>query len=333
MAIAKAVGKTAKRGAAKSSARPRARKAPAAKARPPRASANAGKGSDEIAGVHITHPDRVMFASQGITKRELIDYYLAVADRMLPHIAGRPLALVRCPQGSGKECFFQKHASPGWPHLFKTIDIKEKSATREYLYIEDESGLVAAAQMGVLELHLWGSHADDVEHPDRLVLDLDPDEGLDFAAVKDAARDLKKRLEDVGLQSFPMLTGGKGIHVVVPVKPGHTWDEHRNFAEAMARLMAEQEPDRYVANMSKAKRRGKIFVDYLRNTRGATAIAPYSTRSRPGAFVALPVSWAALGRAENAHPMSVAEAAKKIARADDPWPDYFKLKQALPVGK
>jgi bifunctional non-homologous end joining protein LigD len=290
------------------------------------------KESDEVVGVHITHPDRVMFAAQGITKRELADYYVAVADKMLPHIAGRPLALVRCPQGSGKECFFQKHASPGWPDLFRKIDIKEKSATREYLYIEDESGLVAAAQMGVLELHLWGSHADDVDHPDRMVFDLDPDEGLDFAAVKAAARDLKRRLADAGLESFPMLTGGKGVHVVVPLKPGHSWDEHRAFAEAMARLMAEEEPERYVANMSKKKRRGKIFVDYLRNTRGATAIAPYSTRARPGAHIAVPVSWAALARADNAHPASVADV-KKIARAADPWPGYFKLKQALPLGK
>src|SRR5262249_41111807 len=202
----KAVGKTARRGAAKSTARSRARKTPAAEARATRASS---KDSDEIAGVNVSHPDRVMFASQGITKRELIEYYLSVADRMLPHIAGRPLALVRCPQGSGKECFFQKHASPGWPDLFKKVRIKEKSATSDYLYIDDASGLVAAAQMGVLELHIWGSHAGDVEHPDRLVLDLDPDEGLDFAAVKDAARDLKQRLADVGLESFPMLTGGK----------------------------------------------------------------------------------------------------------------------------
>jgi bifunctional non-homologous end joining protein LigD len=319
MPVTQAVGETS-----------RAKRKVAAK---PKAARAAAKDSDEIAGVHITHPDRVMFAAQGITKRELADYYVTVADRMLPHIAGRPLALVRCPQGSGKECFFQKHASPGWPDLFKKVVIKEKTATREYLYIEDASGLVAAAQMGVLELHLWGSHADEVDHPDRMVFDLDPDEGLDFAAVKDAARDMKQRLADAGLESFPMLTGGKGVHVVVPLKPGHSWDEHRAFAEAMARLMAEQEPERYVANMSKKKRRGKIFVDYLRNTRGATAIAPYSTRARPGAFVALPLSWAALARAENAHPVSVADAAKKIARAGDPWPGYFKLRQALPLGK
>src|SRR5690606_21965611 len=140
--------------------------------------------------------------------------------------------------------------------------------------IEDEAGLVAAAQMGVLELHLWGAMADDVEKPNRMIFDLDPDEGLGFAEVKQAAKDLKKRLENLDLESFPMATGGKGIHVIVPLTPGHSWDDHRNFAEAIARVMAEDEPDRFVANMSKAKRRGKIFVDYLRNQRGATAIAP-----------------------------------------------------------
>jgi bifunctional non-homologous end joining protein LigD len=289
--------------------------------------------ADEIAGVHITHADRVLFAPQGVTKRGLIDYYLAVADRMLPHIAGRPLALVRCPQGSGKECFFQKHASPGWPDLFMKIRIKEKSGSDDYLHIEDERGLVAAAQMGVLELHIWGSRADRVEWPDRMVFDLDPDEGLAFSKVKDAAHELKDRLSELGLQSFPMATGGKGIHVVVPLQRRHSWDDHRAFAEAIARLMAEESPERYVANMSKAKRRGKIFVDYLRNQRGSTAIAPYSTRARSGAFVALPVSWKALSGLKDAHPANVATAARKIAVGGDSWAGYHKVRQTLPQSK
>ena len=270
-----------------------------------------------------------MFAEQDVTKQELIDYYIKVADLMLPHVAGRPLALVRCPQGSGGECFFQKHASPGWPEQFEEIRIKEKSGSDKYLYVENASGLVAAAQMSVLELHLWGSQTKDVEHPDRMVFDLDPDEGLDFADVKDAAKTLKDRLADMDLKSFPMITGGKGIHIVVPLKPGHSWDQHRDFSEALARVMAEEEPGRFIANMSKAKRRGKIFVDYLRNQRGSTAIAPYSTRARARAFVALPMTWQALARAESAHPATVKDAAK-IVRAGNPWPDYFKLRQSLP---
>jgi bifunctional non-homologous end joining protein LigD len=251
---------------------------------------------------------------------------------MLPHVSGRPLALVRCPQGRQKECFFQKHASPGWPDAFGRIRIREKSATREYMYIEDVRGLIAAAQMGVLELHIWGARADRVEEPDRLVFDLDPDEELAFDRVKAAARDLKKRLEAVGLQSFPMATGGKGIHVIVPLTRGHTWAQHREFAEALARDMAAEQPELYVADMSKAKRRGKIFIDYLRNQRGATAIAPFSTRAKPGATVALPVSWPGLGRLKNAHPATIETAVRMISRRD-PWPDYHQVRQALPLTK
>jgi bifunctional non-homologous end joining protein LigD len=286
-------------------------------------------GTEEIDGVRITHPDRVLFAAQEVTKRELIDHYLSIANAMLPHIAKRPISLVRCPRGSGGECFFQKHASEGFPDMFKKVRITEKSGTDQYLYIEDERGLIAAVQMGVLELHLWCCHVDEVEKPDRMIFDLDPDEGLDFVHVREAAKDLRDRLKDFGLESFPMVTGGKGVHVILPLKRGHTWDEHRDFAEAMARVMAEENPDRYVANMSKAKRRGKIFVDYLRNQRGATAICPFSTRARPGAYVAMPVSWPQLARMKDAHPVRVGEA-KRFLGGRDPWPGYFKLKQGLP---
>jgi bifunctional non-homologous end joining protein LigD len=286
-------------------------------------------GSEEIAGVRVTHPDRVLFAAQDITKRELIEHYLSIADEMLPHVVERPISLVRCPRGSGKDCFFQKHASDGFPNEFKAVRIREKSGSDQYLYIEDERGLVASVQMGVLELHLWGCHVDDVEKPDRMIFDLDPDEGLDFTHVRAAAKELRDRLKDAGLETFPMVTGGKGVHVIAPLKPGHSWDEHRAFSEALARVMAEESPDRYVATMSKAKRRGKIFIDYLRNTRGATAIAPFSTRARPGAYVAMPVSWAQLARLKDAHPVRVGEAKTFLGRRD-PWPGYFKVKQGLP---
>lgn len=283
------------------------------------------KDEEIIEGVRVTHPDKVLFADQNITKRALIEHYIKVADRMLPHIANRPISLVRCPDGEGGECFFQKHASKGFPQEFRAVPIRESAGKRDYLYIEDLQGLIAAVQMGALELHLWGTHVDDVEHPDRMVFDFDPDEAVDFAMVKKAAIDMRKRLKSLKLESFPMVTGGKGIHVVVPLSPGHTWDEHRDFAEAIARLMAEEEPDRFIANMSKAKRKGKIFVDYLRNTRGATAIAPYSSRSRKGAPFAVPVSWQALAKLRNAHPYSVGD-----AQRGDPWKGYFKLRQKLP---
>jgi bifunctional non-homologous end joining protein LigD len=285
----------------------------------------------EIAGVRVTHPDRVLFEERGITKRQLIEYYLAVADVMLPYIVGRPLALVRCPDGSEGERFFQKHATAGWPQEFKRIRIREKSGSDEYLYIEDERGLIAAAQMSVLELHIWSARIDRIEQPDRMVFDLDPDEDLPFAAVVSAARDLKQRLERLGLQSFPMVTGGKGIHVVVPLARRHDWETHRHFAEALARIMAEDSPDRYVVNMSKVKRRGKIFIDYLRNQRGSTAIAPYSSRARRGGFVAWPVSWQGLAKLDNARPVAVDTAAKFLARRADPWPGYFDLRQSLPL--
>jgi bifunctional non-homologous end joining protein LigD len=290
-----------------------------------------GDEAGEFAGVRVTHPDRVLFEAQGVTKRDLIDYYLSVSDLILPHVANRPLSLVRCPQGSSGECFFQKHASAGFPGEFGHIRIKEKSATREYMTIEDERGLVAAVQVGTLELHVWGSHTDTLEKPDRMVFDFDPDEGLAFARVRDAAKDMRERLKQLGLESFPMATGGKGIHVVVPLVPKHSWDEHRNFAEALARVMEDEEPDRFVANMSKAKRKGRIFVDYLRNGRGATAISPYSTRARPGAHVATPVSWQQLSRLKDAHPASIRDA-RKLLKAD-PWPDYERVKQALPLDK
>jgi bifunctional non-homologous end joining protein LigD len=306
-----------------------------AKAPPKRGRAAAprsrGDEADEIAGVRVTHPDRVLFADQGVTKRDLIQYYLEVADIILPHVLHRPLALVRCPEGSGGECFFQKHASQGFPDVFGHIRIKEKSATREYMTIEDERGLVAAVQVGVLELHIWCSRTGTLEQPDRMVFDFDPDEDLDFARVRDAARDMRDRLKALGLESFPMATGGKGIHVVVPLAPKHSWDEHRNFAEALARVMADEEPDRFVANMSKARRKGKIFVDYLRNQRGAIAISPYSTRARKGAYVATPVSWQQLNRLKDARPATIADA-RKLLKAD-PWPDYETIKQTLPLDR
>ena len=288
--------------------------------------------ADEIEGVRVTHPDRALFPDEGVTKRDLADYYLKVADLMLPHIVDRLLALVRCPRGSAQKCFFQKHASPGWPNLFKKVRIREKSGTDDYLYVEDAAGLVAAVQMDILELHIWGAHVDKVEKPDRLVFDFDPGEGVAFERVKDAAHELRSRLHKLGLESFALATGGKGIHVVSPLSRGHSWGEHRAFAEAMARLMAEDSPARYVANMAKAKRGGKIYIDFLRNQRGATAIAPYSTRARKGAYVATPLSWNALSRLKDAHPASVKDAAR-LARAGDPWKGYASLKQVLPLSK
>jgi bifunctional non-homologous end joining protein LigD len=288
----------------------------------------------EIAGVRITNPDRVMFPGRNITKHMLIDYQLAVAERVLPHVVLRPLSLVRCPRGQEGDCFFQKHASKGFPEEFKPIEIAEKESRGTYLYIEDERGLVAAVQMGALELHIWGSHNKTLEKPDRLVFDFDPDEEVDFAMVKLGATEMRQRLKSIGIESFCMTTGGKGLHVVVPLKPKHQWDDIKAFAEAMARMMAADDPDRYLAVMSKAKRKGRIFIDYLRNGRGATAIAPFSTRARAGAPVAWPVNWRNLSKLENAHPVTIDNYADVLKRErSDPWKGYFEIDQVLPLEK
>ncbi len=289
-------------------------------------------GAIEIEGVRVTHPDRVVFAGQAITKRRLVDYYLAVKDQILPHVAERPLSLVRFPSGAEGDGFFQKHASPGFPDAFRPITVQEKEGKGQYLYIEDERGLVAAVQMGVLELHIWGAHNKTLEQPDRLVFDLDPDEAVEFATVRDAASEMRDRLKTLGLETFPMATGGKGIHVVVPLTPHHGWADIRAFAEAMARTLAAENPDRYLAEMSKARRKNRIFIDYLRNARGATAIAPFSTRARKGAPLAWPISWTALARLPSAHEATVENAARLLLRRKkDPWSGYFEVDQVLPL--
>ena len=233
-----------------------------------------------------------MFPEQGITKSELIDYYEAVADLMLPHLANRPLSLVRCPQAPSGKCFFQKHDTGGFPEAMHHVMIAESAGEKEqYFYVDDLAGIVAGVQMGVLEFHIWGSRVDQVEKPDRIVFDLDPDVGLGFEDVRRAAFDLRDRLAAIGLTTFPMLSGGKGFHIIAPLTRRAEWPEVKAFCRGFAVMLGEEAPERYVANMSKAKRKGRIFVDYLRNERGSTAIAPYSTRAREGAPVAAPITW------------------------------------------
>jgi bifunctional non-homologous end joining protein LigD len=268
--------------------------------------------------VTVSSRERVIFPESGQTKGQLADYYAAVAPLMLPFAANRPISLVRCPQGRARKCFFQKHDSGSFgPHVFH-VPIREKDGgSEDYLYLNDAEGLVACVQMGTIEFHGWASRADAVELPDRMIFDLDPDEGLDFADCRRAAQDLRRQLSDIGLISFAMLSGGKGVHVVVPLSPGHDWDTHKDFAHRFAQALSTAEPDRFVATMSKAKRKGKIFIDWLRNQRGSTAVLPYSARARPGAPVAVPVSWDELDAMTNAHPFSIDAADKLIERATE----------------
>jgi bifunctional non-homologous end joining protein LigD len=273
---------------------------------------------DAADAVTISSRDRVIFPESGQTKGQLADYYEAIAPLMLPWTANRPLTLVRCPQGRAKKCFFQKHDSGTFgPHVHQVPIIEKDGQTEDYLYVEDAAGILALVQMSTIEIHGWGSRTADVEAPDRMVFDLDPDVGLDFGAVKTAAGDLRSRLADIGLASFAMLSGGKGVHVVVPLTPGHSWDAHKDFSKRFAEALSMAEPERFTANMSKAKRTGRIFIDYLRNQRGSTAILPYAARARPGAPVAVPIAWGELKDFENAHPFSISDAERLLGRAGD----------------
>jgi len=246
-------------------------------------------------GVEISSRDRVVFPDSGQTKGQLADYYSAVAGLMLPFAAQRPVSLVRCPQGRAKKCFFQKHDSGGFGDAVHHVPIAEKDGgTEDYLYVEDRRGILQCVQMGTIEFHGWASRSSDVEAPDRMIFDLDPDEGLDFTAVKSAA-----------------------VHVVVPLRTGHDWAAHKDFARRFAEALSVAEPDRFTATMSKAKRKGRIFIDWLRNQRGSTAILPYSARARSTAPVAVPVAWDELGQIDNAHPFSIDDAQKLIDRAQE----------------
>lgn len=269
-----------------------------------------------VAAIPISNRDRVIFPESGQTKGDLADYYQALAPLMLAHMADRPISLVRCPQGRARKCFFQKHDSGSFGTAVHHVPIREKDGgTEDYIYVEDAAGILACVQMGTIEFHGWGARADAVEQPDRMIFDLDPDEGLDFADVRQAARDVRDRLADIGLTSFAMLSGGKGVHVIVPLTPGHGWDAHKDFAKRFAEAMSMAEPERFVATMSKAKRKGKIFIDWLRNQRGSTAVMPWSARARPGAPVAAPITWDELPDIEKAGRWAIGDAAQLIERA------------------
>ncbi|MBI2254848.1 MAG: DNA ligase D [Proteobacteria bacterium] len=276
----------------------------------------------KIAGITLSHPDKILFPKQGVSKFDLATYLEAVSSRMLPYLKGRLLSLVRCPEGRAKQCFFQRHAGAGLSEHFHRLKVKEKDGGwDEYLYLENAAGLVAAAQMSTLEFHVWGSTIKDIEKPERIVFDLDPDEDLDFAAVRGAAKRVRELLGALGLKSYPLMTGGKGVHVVAPIRPQHDWPVVKAFAGELAARMAADAPADFVATMSKAKRRGRIFIDHFRNERGATAIAPYSPRAREGAPVAWPVSWAALGRLDSAAAVTFANY-RAFLKKPDPWEGY-----------
>jgi bifunctional non-homologous end joining protein LigD len=285
---------------------------------------------DPLQGVRLTHPDRVVYPDAGITKREVAEYFAAVAPWMLPHVAGRPLSLVRCPEGMSGTCFYQKQPPQGLPSCVKQIKIQIKDALTVNVYIEDVAGLLALVQFGVLEIHVWQSRADDVERPDRLVFDLDPGPNVEWSQVIDTAFLVRDFLQHLGLTSFVKTTGGKGLHIVAPIARSRSWDEVKEFCHGVATLITGSDPNHFAATMSKAARPGKIYIDYLRNERGSTAVAPYSSRARDGAPVSMPLSWTELRRVKSGVAFTVANALAHIKkRKTDPWGGYGRLKQRI----
>ena len=242
--------------------------------------------------IRITHADRPLFGADGVTKGDLASWYEAAAPMMLPFIANRPIALLRCPQGIEEPCFFQKHVQKGWGKEIGSLVIEEADGSTDPVFVlGDKAAILRCVQMGAIEFHGWGSRADDIEHPDRLVFDLDPDEGMGFADIVAAARQMRDHLADMGLVTFAMVTGGKGIHVIAPLDPAADWAVTEQFAKRFAQALEQAEPRRYTASMSKARRKGRIFIDWMRNRRGSTAVLPYSVRARTGAPVAVPIAW------------------------------------------
>jgi bifunctional non-homologous end joining protein LigD len=288
--------------------------------------------SAESFGIKISSPDRMIFPDEKLTKLDLADYYAAVEALIMVDAAHRPMTLIRCPQGRSKKCFFQKHDSGSFGPDVKHVPVKEKKGiVQDYLYFDDIKGLLACVQMGTIEFHGWGSRSDKIEYPDRLVFDLDPDVGLDFGKVKEAAVKLRGLLKDLGLETFPLLSGGKGLHVVAPLDQSADWPAVSDFAERFSRAIAEAEPEMFTANIRKVQRKGRIFLDWLRNQRGATAVMPYSARAREGAPVAAPIAWEELDKYKGGNHFTIRDADELLERArSKALADWGEAKQALP---
>ena len=284
-------------------------------------------------GFRVTHPEKIVDPETGLTKQALVDYYLAVAPLMLPHVTGRPLSLVRCPNGTGKKCFYQKHLGPGMPPGIDGVEIPDRKGkgVETYVTVQGEESLAGLAQMNVLEIHPWGSTNEDLEHPDRIIFDLDPDEAVSWPTLCESAVEVRERLKKLGLQSFVKTTGGKGLHVVAPIRPKFDWEKIKAFTHAFTLQMEQDNSKLYISKMTKAARTNKIFVDYLRNEWEATAVAPYSSRARLGMAAALPLEWAELKSAKR--PKFV------IAQFDewsdrlrkDPWKAMLSSEQEIPA--
>ena len=284
-------------------------------------------GDIVIEGVKITSPGKVLFEDPEITKEDVIRYYAQVSERMLPYVSHRVLSIVRCPKGVSQACFYKKHPGPDSKGVVILPVPTSDGDVEDYFYIENASGLISEAQMGTLEFHTWGSRVEDLEKPDMMVFDLDPDEGMDLSMVRQGVREVKSILDELSLLSYLKASGGKGYHVVVPLKPAASWDAFHGFAKRVAEVMEQKWPDRYTVNVRKINRKNKIFIDWIRNGRGATSIAPYSIRAIKGARVSMPIAWNEL---DTIAPdgVTMAETLLRI-RGDDPWKGFFQNDQLL----
>ncbi|HYU31595.1 MAG TPA: DNA ligase D [Thermoanaerobaculia bacterium] len=295
----------------------------------------AGVGKEvksEFAGVKLSHPDKVLFPEQGVTKGELAEYYEQIADWILPRIADRPLTLVRCPEGRARQCFYQKHVNEHFPKAVKRIQVEEEAGSEPYGTIDSAEGLLSLVQAGVLEMHIWGSTRKDIEKPDYVVFDLDPDEGLAWERVVEGALLLRDRLGDLGLRSFLKTTGGKGLHVCAPLTRRAGWDEVKAFTKAVSESVVAEDPEHYTSKLPKASRKGKIFIDYLRNGRGATSICAYSTRARAGAPVSTPLFWEEIesGQEVRGAHWNVRNLPERLeSLKSDPWEEFSKIRQSI----
>ncbi|MDY7094068.1 MAG: non-homologous end-joining DNA ligase [Acidobacteriota bacterium] len=287
----------------------------------------------EVAGVKITHPSRVLFPataeSAEHTKGDAARHYEAVAEHLLPHLVDRPLSVVRCPGGID-DCFYQKHHTGSLPETVDSVTLEERDGQADYLVVKDLEGLLSLVQYGALEFHPWSCRTDRLERPDRLIFDLDPGPGVGWQGVKSAARRVRDRLEELGLTSFLRTTGGEGLHVVTPLERRSSWQELKDFARALAEDLVQEDPEHLVATAAKEKREGKLFLDWLRTGRGATAVVNYSLRARPGATVATPLRWNELDGLESAAAYTLESIPRRLAALDeDPWEGFFDLRQSI----
>jgi bifunctional non-homologous end joining protein LigD len=292
---------------------------------------DAGQGDDNVVqGVKISHPERPIWPSLGIRKIDLVRYCEEIGEWLLPHVANRPLTLVRCPDGAEKKCFYQRHlnmgASPGDVLTFKRL----RSSKGSYIYVNSMSGLISVVQNGAVEFHTWGASVPDPQHPDRITIDLDPDPDLPWEKVMEGAQLTRALIEGLKLECFLKTTGGKGLHVVFPLAPKNSWDEVKSFAESIAKFLVQAEPKRFTAKIAKASRGGRIFVDYLRNAETASAVAAYSPRARPGAHVSTPLAWDELDETDVRTAFSVRNVPERMKNLGaDPWKGYGRVRQSI----